>query len=137
MKIFKAQVRVRYAETDAAEIVYYSNFFIYFEVGKMEMFRELCLPYDRRLPMVEAHCDYKTTAKFDDLLEVHTSVPEVYDKGFKVESKIYRKDDGKMTLIAEGYTIHLTADKNRKVQKVPHSFLKAFDLPESRRKSIK
>ena len=89
MKVYKTQLRVRYAETDAAEIVYYSNFLIYFEVGKMEMFRELNLPYDRRLPMVEAHCDYKNTAKFDDLLEIHTTVPEVYTKGFKVESKIF------------------------------------------------
>ena len=98
MKVFKTQVRVRYAETDAAEIVYYSNFFIYFEVGKMEMFRELGLPYDRRLPMVMAHCDFENTAKFDDLLEVHTTVPEVYEKGFKVESKIFRNDDGKITV---------------------------------------
>ena len=88
MKTFKTEVRVRYAETDAAEIVYYSNFFIYFEVGKMEMFRELALSYDRRLPMIEAHCDFKNAAKFDDMLEIHTTVPEFYEKGFKVESKI-------------------------------------------------
>ena len=126
MKTFKTKVRVRYAETDAAEIVYYSNFFIYFEVGKMEMFRELDLPYDRQLPMIEAHCDFKMTAKFDDLLEVHTTVPEVYEKGFKVESKVYREDDGKLNLIAEGYTIHLTADKNRNVKPVPKRFINAF-----------
>lgn len=128
MKTFKTEVRVRYAETDAAEIVYYSNFFIYFEVGKMEMFRELKLPYDRCLPMVEAHCDFKNTAKFDDLLEIHTTVPEVFNKGFKVESKIYRKDGNKKkpTLIASGYTIHITTDDNRKTQKVPNYFLDAF-----------
>ena len=126
MKTFKTNIRVRYAETDAAEIVYYSNFFIYFEVGKMEMFRELKLPYDRRLPMIEAHCDFKNTAKFDDLLEIQTSVPEVYEKGFKIESKIFRKDNDKLTLIAEGYTIHLTADKKRKVVKLPKYFHEAF-----------
>jgi acyl-CoA thioester hydrolase len=106
--------------------VYYSNFFIYFEVGKMEMFRELNLPYDRRLPMIEAHCDFKNTAKFDDVLEIHTTVPELYEKGFKVESKIYRNDDGNMTLIAEGYTVHLTSDMNRTVQNVPEEFKNAF-----------
>ena len=126
MKVYKTQLRVRYAETDAAEIVYYSNFLIYFEVGKMEMFRELNLPYDRRLPMVEAHCDYKNTATFDDLLEIHTTVPEVYTKGFKVESKIFRIDNDKPIPIAQGYTIHLIADKNRKVCSVPKKFLNAF-----------
>ena len=128
MKTFKTEVRVRYAETDAAEIVYYSNFFIYFEVGKMEMFRELKLPYDRRLPMVEAHCDFKNTAKFDDVLEVHTTVPEVYAKGFKVDSKIFRRDGKKLTKIAEGYTIHLTANMNRKVQNIPRKFVNVFGV---------
>ena len=128
MKIYKSEVRVRYAETDAAGIVYYSNFFVYFEVGKMEMFRELGLPYDLRLPMIEAHCDFKNTAKFDDVLEIHTTVPEVYEKGFKVVSKIFRNDKGKLTPIAKGYTIHLTTDKNRKVQKTPDYFKNAFKL---------
>ena len=129
MKTYKTRFRVRYAETDAAGIVYYSNFFIYFEVGKMEMFRELNLPYDRRLPMVEAHCDFKKTAMFDDLLEVQTTVPEVYEKGFKVVSKIYRvenKDKNKLTFLCEGYTIHITTDMNRKAVKIPKKFIDAF-----------
>ena len=126
MKTFITELRVRYAETDAAEIVYYSNFFIYFEVGKMEMFRELDLPYDRCLPMVEAHCDYKTAARFDDVLEIHTTVLEVFEKGFKVESKIFRNDNDHLTLIANGYTKHLTADENRKVKQVPQIFIDAF-----------
>ena len=131
MQIFKTTLRVRFAETDAAEIVYYSNFFIYFEVGKMEMFRELNLPYDRRLPMIEAHCDFKNTAKFDDLLEIHTTVSEVYEKGFKVVSKIFRSDNGKLIPIAEGYTIHLTSDLNRKVHFIPEEFKKAFSQQSS------
>jgi acyl-CoA thioesterase FadM len=76
--------------------------------------------------MIEAHCDYKKTAKFDDILEVQTTVPEVYEKGFKVESKVYKVDNDDLTLIAEGYTIHLTADMNRKVSKVPQEFIDAF-----------
>jgi len=127
MKTYKTQFRVRYAETDAAGIVYYSNFFIYFEVGKMEMFRELKLPYDRRLPMVEAHCDFKKTAKFDDIIEVQTTVPEVYEKGFKVVSKIYRVDKkNKLTFLCEGYTIHITTDMKRKAVKIPKKFIDAF-----------
>jgi acyl-CoA thioester hydrolase len=127
MKTFKTTVRVRYAETDAAEIVYYSNFFIYFEVGKMEMFRELGLPYDRRLPMVEAHCDFKNTAKFDDMLEVHTTVPETYEKGFKVVSKLFRQDGVELTPIAEGYTVHITTDKDRNALPLPKEFREAFE----------
>ena len=127
MKTYKTRFRVRYAETDAAGIVYYSNFFIYFEVGKMELFRELGLPYDRRLPMVEAHCDFKKTAKFDDLLEVQTTVPEVYEKGFKVVSKIYKVEKKRLTLLCEGYTIHITTDLKRNAKKVPKKFIDAFN----------
>jgi len=126
MKTFKTQVRVRYAETDAAEIVYYSNFFIYFEVGKMEMFRELDLPYDRQLPMIEAHCDFKIPARFDDLLEVHTTVPEIYEKGFKVVSKVFRVENTKLIPLCEGFTIHITTDMDRKPKKVPKKFVEEF-----------
>jgi acyl-CoA thioester hydrolase len=126
MKTYTTQFRVRYAETDAAGIVYYSNFFIYFEVGKMEMFRELGLPYDRRLPMVEAHCDFKKTAKFDDLIEVQTTVPEVYEKGFKVVSKIFKVEKKGLLLLCEGYTIHITTDMDRNARKVPKKFVDAF-----------
>ena len=76
--------------------------------------------------MIEAHCDFKKTAKFDDLLEIHTMVPEVYEKGFKVVSKVYLKTKNKLKLIAEGYTIHLTADRKRKVCKTPKKFVDAF-----------
>ena len=120
------EVRVRYAETDAAGIVYYSNFFVYFEVGKMDMFRELNLPYDLRLPMVEAHCDYKKPVRFDDILEIHTSFSELYPKGFKIDSKVYLKYGKNKTIVAEGYTKHLTTDMHRRVCKVPKIFLKAF-----------
>ena len=129
MKTFKSELRVRYAETDAAGIVYYSNFFVYFEVGKMDMFRELDLPYDLRLPMVEAHCDYKKPVRFDDVLEVHTIVSEIYPKGFKVDSKVYLKFGKNRTIVAEGYTKHLTTDMHRKVCKVPKKFIDAFGPP--------
>ncbi len=134
MKTHKTRFRVRYAETDAAAIVYYSNFFVYFEVGKVEMFRDLNIPYDHRLPMVEAHCDFKSSAKFDDQLEVHTTVPEVYEKGFKIVSKVYRKDNGKLTLLAKGYTVHLTGDMKRNIIPIPKEFIRAFGAPKKDKK---
>lgn len=124
MKTFKTELRARYAETDAAGIVYYGNHFIYFEVGKVDMFRALNLPYTKNIPIVEALCKYYSQIYFDDLLEIHTKVVEILEKGFKIESKIYRKED--MKLLAKGYTIHLTADDDGKIIKVPKKFLDAF-----------
>jgi acyl-CoA thioester hydrolase len=128
VKVYKTETLVRYAETDAAGIVYYANFLIYFEVGRIEMFRELDLPYDLRLPIVETHCEFKKPAFFGDLLEIHTRVPEIMDKGFKIENKIYRKENEELVLIAQGYTTMLTADDNRKVCKVPQQFIDKFSL---------
>ena len=127
VNIYKSQIRVRYAETDAAGIVYYANFLVYFEVGRIEMFRELELPYDLRLPIVETHCEYKSPAYFGDILEIHTSVPELMEKGFKIESKIYRRVNDELELLAQGYTTMLTADENRKVCEVPEEFVKKFE----------
>jgi acyl-CoA thioester hydrolase len=140
IKVYKTETRVRYAETDAAGIVYYANFLIFFEVGRIDMFRKLDLPYDLRLPIVETHCndlrlpivethcEFKKPAFFGDLLEIHTSVPEIMDKGFKIENKIYRKEEDELVLIAQGYTTMLTADENRNVCKVPQQFIEKFSL---------
>ncbi len=76
-RVYTTRTRVRYAETDATGIVYYGSYFEYFEVGRVEMFRTLGLPYDWRLPIVETHCRYRAEARFDDVLEVETTVEEV------------------------------------------------------------
>ncbi len=125
MKTFKTQLRVRYAETDAAEVVYYSSFFIYFEVGKMDMFRELGLSYDRSLPIAETYCKFIAPVKFDDLLEVHTRFADIKEKGFKVESKVFKKPG--MELVAEGYTVHIHVDGERNPARLPKEYWEAFE----------
>lgn len=124
MKTYKTEVRARYAETDAAGIVYYGNHFIYFEIGKVDMFRKLNLPYTKNIPIVETFCKYKSQIYFGDLLEIHTKVVDIKEKGFKIECLIYKKDD--MKLLAQGYTVHLTANDDGKIIKVPKIFLEAF-----------
>ena len=69
LRQFRTQTRVRYAETDATGIVYYANYLIYFELGRIEMFRELGLSYDRHLPIVETGCRYHASASFDAPLD--------------------------------------------------------------------
>ncbi len=83
MKTFKTQLRVRYAETDAAEVVYYGSFFLYFEVGKIEMYREIGIPYKWDIPIVDTYCKYLSPVYFDDLLEVHTNFADIKEKSFK------------------------------------------------------
>jgi acyl-CoA thioester hydrolase len=77
------QVRVRYAETDQMNVVYYGNYAQYFEVGRVESIRQLGYTYKDMeasgviMPVVELHVKYLRPATYDDLLTVKTQVREL------------------------------------------------------------
>ena len=81
MSVSQTRIRVRYAETDQMGVVYYANFFIWFEIGRVELLRQLGFQYkqmeiddDCHIPVVEANCRYKSPAHYDDELLLETSV---------------------------------------------------------------
>jgi acyl-CoA thioester hydrolase len=128
MKTFITRTRARYCETDAAEVIYYGSFMHYFEVGKMEMFRELGLPYRRDIPIVETFCKYPAPAHFDEMLEIRSWFDDIKEKSFKVRCEVYRvEDDGKFTLTGEGYVSHVYIGPNGKAAKLPQYFWDAFE----------
>src|SRR5688572_19084051 len=73
-----SRIRVRYAETDQMGIVYYANYFIWFEVGRTDLLRSGGWSYKEMevdgysLPVVEAHSEYRQSARYDDDLEIRT-----------------------------------------------------------------
>ena len=74
-------IRVRYAETDQMGVVYYGNYFTWFEIGRVELCRQIGFEYkkmeiedDSFLVVAEANCRYKRPARFDDLLTIRTRV---------------------------------------------------------------
>ncbi|MHC4598355.1 MAG: acyl-CoA thioesterase [Planctomycetota bacterium] len=127
MKIFKTRTRVRYAETDAAGIVYYNNYFIYFELGRIELFRELNLPYTWQLPIAETYAKFHASAVFDDPIEIHAFVAEVRNKGFRIGCRVYRTREGEEPLLlSEGYTSMVTVDEEKNPIPLPAEFRDAF-----------
>jgi len=76
----ETKIRVRYAETDQMNVVYYGNYAQYFEVGRVEAIRDLGLSYKEMeasgviMPVVEFTAKYLRPARYDDLLTVKTSV---------------------------------------------------------------
>lgn len=72
----RTRVRVRYADTDQMGVAYYANYFVWFEVARTEWLREAGWTYREMeaqgisLPVVEAHCDYRQPARYDDEVEV-------------------------------------------------------------------
>src|SRR3989338_6632344 len=95
----KIEHRVIYADTDAGQVVYYANYFKWFEQGRREIFRSLGIDYKKLLedgfltPVVEAHCNYLAPAVYDDLVIIETRITEMKEKSIRFEYKAIRKDD--------------------------------------------
>lgn len=110
--IVSAPIRVRYQETDCMKVAYYSNYLVYFEVGRVEYLRHQGLPIseiDRRvhMPVVEARVRYVKPARLDDLLEVRCWISERKRASFTFTYEI-RNEAGET--VATGITQHACTD---------------------------
>ena len=123
MKTFTTDYRVTYGDADPFDVVYYANYFDFFERGRTELFRELGLTYreisDRGLflPVSETHCKYIRPATYDDLLLIETSIAFLKKASIRFDYKIYKK--GSKILIAEGYTVHAFVSREGKIKRAP------------------
>lgn len=121
MRIYKTDIRVPYADTDAMGIVYHTNYIKYFEIGRTEYLREVGWPYAQLeergiwLPVASVYCEYKSPALYDDILTVNTHVGEFKGATIVMAYEIYRK--GREELIARGETKHpITDNKLRPIR---------------------
>ncbi|HVJ07951.1 MAG TPA: thioesterase family protein [Acidisarcina sp.] len=110
-----SHVRVRYAETDKMGVVYHSNYFVWFEIGRVELLRGLGFDYkqmeiedDCHLPVVEASCRYRASARYDDELVIETRVTGMRSFVLKFGYRLLRAADSQ--LLAEGETVHVVCD---------------------------
>ena len=100
-------MRVRYAETDAAGVVYYANYLVYFEVARVELLRAHGFPIAEveargvQLPVVEARLKYLRPARLDDLLTVAIRIDSVGPASIACEYEVAREDG---LLLATGWT---------------------------------
>ena len=123
----ETEIRVRYAETDKMGIVHHSNYLIWFESGRSDLCRERGFSYkdmeekDNALMVVaESYCRYKSPAYYEDVLIVRTQVAEIRSRSIRFIYEILRPTDG--TLLAEGETLHLVTDANKKVRLIPEIY---------------
>ena len=118
-----SQVRVRYAETDQMGIVYYANYFVWFEVGRTDLLRESGWDYREMekegyaLPVIEAHCTYREPARYDDVLDVRTTGMLLSPVRVQFTYEIVRAADAVM--LATGTTIHATLDRAGRPCRLP------------------
>ena len=128
-------VRVRYAETDQMGIVYYANYLVWFEIGRVELLRSLGLAYSQLetdhqciLPVVEASCRYKSPARYDDLILIETRPSMLRGSVIKFAYRILRRgaDGEEPKLLAEGETVHVVCDEQMKKKPLPAEHAEAL-----------
>lgn len=126
------QIRIRYAETDQMNVVYYANYFVFFESGRTELLRSIGLPYTELekmgyiLPVIEANARYYKPASYDDSIDVLTMLKELPTARIKLEYEV--RDNKTNELIAEGYTVHsFVKSDTRKPARPPEIFLKTLE----------
>jgi acyl-CoA thioester hydrolase len=109
-----SRVRVRYAETDKMGVVYYANYFVWFEIGRTDLLRGAGGSYRDLeqdgigLPVIEAHCEYKQSARYDDELEVRTVGTLVSPVRVRFAYEVVRPGDA--VTLATGHTVHAALD---------------------------
>lgn len=130
-----SEARVRYAETDQMGVVYYSNYLVWFEIGRVELMRSLGMAYSQLeeaygciLPVAEARCRYRASARYDDLIQIETRPALVRNSMVKFAYKIWRKASKKeeRKLLAEGETTHLVCDKEMNKKRLPEKYVTAL-----------
>jgi acyl-CoA thioester hydrolase len=116
-------VRVRYAETDQMGVVYYANYFVWFEVGRTDLLRSEGWSYKEMeregfsLPVVEAHCDYRQSAKYDDDIEIRTVGELLSPVRVRFAYELVRASD--RASLAAGHTVHAVLDANGRPKRLP------------------
>ena len=104
---FNTQVRVRYAEADPMNVVYYGNYAQYFEMGRVESLRNLGLSYKGiedmgiMLPVVELNIKYLRPAKYDDLLTIKSQIKELPTEHKIIFDQEIYNEEGKLLTIGK------------------------------------
>jgi len=120
-KTYEIQFRVRYCETDAQGYVHHANYLNYFEMGRVEALREKgCRYRDLEdmgffLVIAEMHCEYKASARFDDLLSLKTTTTTRGRVKIEHSYELYRDQE----LLAKARSVIACVDRKGKISRIP------------------
>jgi acyl-CoA thioester hydrolase len=134
----ETRLRVRYAETDQMGVVYHSNYVIWFEVGRVELLRQLGFSYKQlegedgcSLAVVDLRCRFKAPARYDDEILIRTQIKNLRGSLIHFGYDLLRACDG--TLLAEGETTHLVINRNFERSTFPEKYMQAFEAAAGKR----
>jgi len=111
--------------------VHHGNYFAWFEIGRVELCRELGFEYkqmeiedDSFIVVAEAHCRYKRPARFDDVLAIRTRVTQSQRRTLRFGYEIFNQASGE--LVATGETLHVICDSRGRPKSLPEKYRKFF-----------
>jgi acyl-CoA thioester hydrolase len=124
---------VRYAETDQMGVVYYANYFVWFEVARTDLLRRAGWTYREMeatgfvLPVIEAHCDYTQPARYDDELDIETTGALLSPVRVRFDYRVLRATDASQ--LATGHTVHASLDPAGRPRRLPAQAQAVFATP--------
>ena len=131
--VVEANLRVRYAETDAMGIVHHASYLIWFEVGRSEYFRQIGVSYEEveerghLFPLSEAHARYVAPARYGDEIRIRTRIVQVRSRSLTFAYEIIQQPTG--AVLVTGWTKHLCVDRLGQVQRIPGFLREAWEQP--------
>ena len=128
-----ARLRVRYAETDQMGVVYYANYLVWMEVGRVEYCRSAGIRYRDMeaedgilLAVVEATCRYLSPALYDEEVIVRTWIEQAHARMIRFGYEMPEASGGRC--LATGETRHVFCGRDRKPRKLPEKYRRAFGM---------
>ena len=121
----RAQVTVRYAETDMMGIVYHANYLPWFEVARTQLLREQGFPYRQleadgfRIPVLDVAAKFLRPAVYDDVLTIVATIREKPSLRIRVDYEVFRGEE----LLATGQSSHAFCDLNGRPTRPPPAFV--------------
>ena len=106
-------------------VVYYANYFVWFEVGRTDWLREAGWTYRQMekdgvaLPVIEAHAEYRRAARYDDELEIRSKATLLTPVRLRFDYEIWRVG-GEEPLVT-GHTVHAAMDPNGRPCRLPQT----------------
>ena len=125
------ELRVRYAETDQMGVVYYANYLVWFEIGRVEFMRSLGFDYKQMevedgciLPVIEASCRYKAPARYDDVILIDCWPVLLRGSVLKFAYRVLRASTARegQLVLAEGETVHIVCDASMQKCLMPERY---------------
>jgi len=131
VKWVQIEIPVRYAECDPMGVVHNSNYFVWFEMGRIALADAASLNFKKRheelyVPVIDIRCQYKESARFGNTVILETALKQPTKATLEFVYRLYRKHGRQ--LLAEGYSVHaLTRPNGQLLLRLPEDVKQCID----------